>query len=261
MTVSKRRLVRGGEIVYVDRGADKAHWDSHWSENELPTSKTRMSSNAREFLRVTTRFLSAGDRILEGGCGNGAIAIALHEAGFRVTALDWAPTTVERLRVRVPRMEVVAGDVRDLKEFDGEQFNGYWSLGVIEHFWSGYAEILSEADRVLKPGGWLFLTFPAMNPLRRAKVWFGVFSAWQTEDEPTGFYQFLLDSRRVVIDIETLGFKVVEVRRRSGPKGFAEEIWVGSGVLSRIFRRFFGTILTRLVGHGVIVVAHKKHSE
>lgn len=255
--MSRERLVRGSEIIYVDQRADEAYWDQHWHKRGLPSGQSRLSSNAKEFLGITARFLAKGDRVLEGGCGNGEIAVALHEAGFRVTALDWAPNTVQRLQELVPSLEVVVGDVRDLKEFEGAQFDGYWSLGVIEHFWSGYAEILSEAQRVLRPGGWLFLTFPAMNFVRRAKVRLGLFRPWKTKDEPAGFYQFLLDPRRVCAEVEALGFNIVEARRRSGRKGFAEEFWKGAGSASTFARNALGVMMTRLVGHGMIIVAQK----
>jgi SAM-dependent methyltransferase len=257
VTVTKKRFVRGTEIVCVNRGADKAFWENHWSEKRFPSGLGQLSANAREFVGVTARFVAPGAHVLEGGCGNGDIAIALHEAGFRVTALDWAPKTVQRLRDYVPGMEVVVGDVRDLTEFRSELFDSYWSVGVIEHFWDGYSEILSEAHRVLRPGGWLFLTFPAMNSVRRAKAWAGCFMPWETEDEPPGFYQFLLDPDRVVNDVEELGFKIREVRRRSGPNGFAEEFWKGSDMVSIFARKALGVLLVRFVGHGVIIVAQK----
>jgi len=53
-------------------------------------------------------------------------------------------------------------DVRKLN-FPDHYFDGYWSLGVIEHFYKGYDEIIHKIYRVLHPGGFLFLTVPEMS--------------------------------------------------------------------------------------------------
>jgi len=37
-------------------------------------------------------------------------------------------------------------------KFPNNFFDGYWTLGVIEHFWEGYNQIIEEAKRVIKPG-------------------------------------------------------------------------------------------------------------
>ena len=50
-----------------------------------------------------------------------------------------------------------------------ESVDAYWSLGVIEHFFNGYKEIAEEANRILKNKGFIFLTFPSMNILRKQK--------------------------------------------------------------------------------------------
>ena len=44
---------------------------------------------------------------------------------------------------------------RDLDDLpvEDESVDGYWSLGVIEHFYDGYGEILSEMHRVIKRDG------------------------------------------------------------------------------------------------------------
>ena len=58
-----------------------------------------------------------GRRILDAGCGTGALAVALAERGAQVVAVDISPTLVQIARERLPRhlpsdrLEFVAGDM------------------------------------------------------------------------------------------------------------------------------------------------------
>ncbi|MEO1639666.1 MAG: magnesium protoporphyrin IX methyltransferase [Pseudomonadota bacterium] len=59
-----------------------------------------------------------GKRILDAGCGTGAISVALAERGAEVTAVDISPALIAIAQERVPRhlagqINWVAGDMRD----------------------------------------------------------------------------------------------------------------------------------------------------
>ena len=45
---------------------------------------------------------------------------------------------------------------------------------TIEHFIDGYDAILSEMYRVIKEGGYLFLTVPSMSIIRKVKAALGM---------------------------------------------------------------------------------------
>ncbi len=67
-----------------------------------------------------------GRRILDAGCGTGAMAVALAERGAQVVAVDISPTLVQIARERLPRhlptdrLQFVAGDMLSptLGQFD-----------------------------------------------------------------------------------------------------------------------------------------------
>jgi len=77
--------------------------------------------------------------------------------------------------------------------------------------------------RVIRPGGYLFITFPWMNGFRRAKAWLNRYTELK---EPLGesFYQFALDDRRVRQDLERIGFKLIERRFPDVIYGMTEEL-------------------------------------
>jgi SAM-dependent methyltransferase len=158
-------------LVYLEHhAADQNFWDSHWNL-DLARSRKILGTRRTLVTDVTRRYLRPADGpILEGGCGIGVHVAALQNHGYQAIGVDYAAKTMAMVRQYLPRSDVRLGDVRSLVEFPDRHFAGYWSLGVIEHFWSGYEDIAREMLRVLRPGGYLFLTFPHMSPLRRVKA-------------------------------------------------------------------------------------------
>lgn len=236
-------------LVWIDQKADEEFWDAQWvRESDIEVK----ALHAEEMVNTTARYLSPDQskKIIEGGCGNGGVVLALQRAGYSVLGVDYAVSTVERLNKDHPELDIVTGDVRDLSDIQSEAYDGYWSLGVIEHFWDGYTPILSEIHRVLKPGGYLFLTFPWYSPIRRLKSLLGIISplekqAGNDNPEPNGFYQFSLNPCAVKADLEALGFEIVERRARSGLHGLGLE-WSWTNAL----RRFIAAALGKKSGDG-----------
>jgi magnesium-protoporphyrin O-methyltransferase len=120
---------RRGQIeTYFDRTAADA-----WSllTSDAPVSRIRATVRAgRDRMRDTLlSWLPAdlsGKRLLDAGCGTGALAVAAARRGAQVVAIDVAPTLIELARERIPQDlspgEVVfrVGDMLDpnLGEFD-----------------------------------------------------------------------------------------------------------------------------------------------
>ena len=100
--------------------------------------------------------------LLEGGCGDGRYVRYFTDLGIRTIGVDFAQTTVRKINELLPDLEVKIGDIRRLNFPDG-YFDGYYSGGVIEHFEDGITPQLAEAQRVLKDGGYFFVTVPHMN--------------------------------------------------------------------------------------------------
>ena len=100
-------------------------------------------------------------------------------------------------------MDIRQGDVRSL-ELESDSIDGYWSIGVIEHFYEGYSDISREMHRGLRSGGYVFLSFPSMNPLRKIKGKLGLYQDFN-ENKINDFYQFCLDPDDVIKNFQSLG--------------------------------------------------------
>ena len=89
---------------------------------------------------------------LDIGCGFGGYTTALQEAGSRAIGLDLNLVRISRLAVKV------AGDALCLP-FPSESFTTVICSSLIEHV-PDPLQLLFEVDRILKPNGYLYLSFP-----------------------------------------------------------------------------------------------------
>ncbi|MBU1196115.1 MAG: class I SAM-dependent methyltransferase [Proteobacteria bacterium] len=213
-------------LVFVKDKADSRFWESHWDTYKIHQI-IRPAVFSRSVLSPTGKYLPKGSRILEGGCGQAQYVWALHSKGYEAYGVDYARETVERIKNMIPEIKISYGDVRDL-DFSDNFFDGYWSLGVIEHFYDGFEDIASEMKRVIRPGGYLFLTFPCISGFREKKIKEGKYDIWQESPELTSnFYQFALSSENVESEFIKNGFELVAKKKNAGFKGMKDEIEPG----------------------------------
>ncbi len=108
------------------------------------------------------RRIGAGDRALEVGCGTAALAAALAGHGAEVVASDvslrWLTLAQKRLAEAGRSVDLVACAAESLP-FADASFDLVAASDVIEHV-GDPDRFVSEAARVLRPGGLLFLATP-----------------------------------------------------------------------------------------------------
>lgn len=251
-------------IVYRREAPTSSFWDSQWIARIERDALVKLPGGGTYVTNTTRRFLPNGSKVLEGGCGTGVHSRHLVESGFVVHSLDWAKETVNWLLKRFPETNPVIGDVRKVP-FPQDYFDGYWSLGVIEHFYEGYEEIAAEMARVIRPGGFLFLTFPHMSPLRKFMASVGYFPSWR-EEMRSDFYQFALDKQTVVKSLEQ-SFALVHESPMLGLSGLADTFpWLEpvaarlrtAGRVGRVVAGALDRILRPVSSHIVLLVLIKK---
>jgi SAM-dependent methyltransferase len=105
-------------------------------------------------LEVLERFVRAGDRVLDAGCGPGRFTLELQRLGASVVALDVSPAQLELLRQRVDGVETVLGDITDLSCFEDAIFDAVVCFGgPISYVVDRADAALGELVRVTRPGG------------------------------------------------------------------------------------------------------------
>ncbi len=239
-------------LVYVRQAAESQYWDEHWEANPRQLRVDKFVQ------KETSKYLPPGSKVLEGGCGLGEKVYSLKDAGFDAIGIDFAEKTVSHIKKNYPDLNVLVGDVRNLP-IGNQTLDGYWSLGVIEHFYDGYDQIAQEMLRTIVPGGYLFLTVPAMSPIRKLKSKLGFYPIYKNSPSTQSqFYQFALDPEKVVSYFRSIGFEYVNSHFLDGFKGlkdeflnigFMQKIYNSQNILSRIFRKIINAAFSPATGH------------
>jgi SAM-dependent methyltransferase len=146
------------------------------------------------------RELGPVERALDLGCGDGRLGAELDAA--ELTAADVSALALDRARARLPGATVVELEPDAPLPFGDGGFDLVLAAETAEHV-RDLQLFLSEARRVLAPGGELALTTPASAPLVRP-------------EHPLSPHlrRFTRGSLRRTLD--DLGFDVRSLRRRSG---------------------------------------------
>lgn len=114
-------------------------------------------SNQILFERIVANDLQLrpGDKVLELGCGCGAIAEHIAElTGATPYGLNLDRSQIEKAwrNPNLPRDHFTVGDLNKVLEFDDESFDAIYAIQPMTYI-SDHARTFSEVLRVLKPGG------------------------------------------------------------------------------------------------------------
>ena len=100
--------------------------------------------------------LKPGKKFLEIGCGRGEHLSLFEKQGLDVVGVDMSPTAPKLS----PTLKVYTSNVEDAGlPFEDDTFDIVYSKSVIEHF-KNPEKYMSEAIRVLKPGGLFLILVP-----------------------------------------------------------------------------------------------------
>jgi demethylmenaquinone methyltransferase/2-methoxy-6-polyprenyl-1,4-benzoquinol methylase len=172
-----------------------------------------------------------GDRVLDGCCGTGDLALACAHAGAaHVTGLDFSERMLERARHKAPELEWVRGDLLELPFADASFDAATVGFGVrnVESLERGLAEL----RRVLVPGGRLAI----LEITTPQGVLAPFFSLW--------FDRLVPLVGRLLPGGSAYSYLPASVRRFPSPVGLCE----------RMARAGFRDVRYRLLGAGIVAL-------
>ena len=104
-------------------------------------------------------YVVSDDKVLDLGCGNGRLCKILKDKGIDYTGIDGSNELIEIAKENYPNVDFQTAHALDLP-FPDDHFDKIYSIRVLHHFPSKKfrEQFLTEAKRVLKPGGTLILT-------------------------------------------------------------------------------------------------------
>ena len=112
-----------------------------------------MGRYAEPLAKVFASFagVTVGDKVLDVGCGPGALTAHLLSVGAEVTGIDPSPPFVDAMRERFPGVEARIGTAEELP-YDTAAFDAAFAQLVV-HFMTDPVGALSQMARVTRPGG------------------------------------------------------------------------------------------------------------
>jgi 2-polyprenyl-3-methyl-5-hydroxy-6-metoxy-1,4-benzoquinol methylase len=185
-------------------------------------------------LSLRLRFLldrvRAGERVLDVGCGEGRFAAELVGAGARVVGIDVAEEPLRRARARHPKLDLRLVDGEGPWDLADASFDVVWAGEVIEHV-ADTAAWLSEVRRVLRSGGSLLVSTPAVGRLALARASLSR-RAFAERFDPRGDHLRFYSHETLGQLLGELGFEQIRVRPAGGPPG-ARRLLLAHAIRSR----------------------------
>ncbi len=221
--------------------------DRWYTATDDPVALLRAESRLRTSWVVSELQAHFGDRslaILDVACGGGFLANPLAQAGHAVTGIDLSTDSLDVARRHDSSRSVtyLSMDARRLTFPDG-QFDVVCMMDFLEHL-SERDEVIQEAARVLKPGGWLYFHTFNRTPLSWLIAIKGV--EWSVKNTPANMHVY------------ELFLKPSELRDICARHGL--EIEVMRGVRPRVLKwAFLGMLFTGRVSDRFQFVFTRSH--
>ncbi len=256
------------EVYPPDLYPPEEVWARYWANCDIEREvalcgKRQVVSHILPILRTLDHPL-----IVDCGCGAGPWVLYLQRLGFEnVIGVDNYVPALKKLDALGGQAK--EGDVLHLP-FDDESVDVCLSFGVAEHFPENPTACLREMERILVPGGYMFLTVPyyswvrrlAAHPMRSAYIW--------AKRIPRQFSEYRFREREIADFCRVSGFEVLHCTTddyeptnmslglytdfpflRAGKSGELN----GVGVLvSKTLR----SLSPRLTTSGILVIARKR---
>jgi len=174
MTPATYDRFRGNLETYFDRTAAKA-WEQLTSDAPVSGIRATVRAGRSAMRDMLLSWLPAdmtGLRLLDAGCGTGALAVAAAERGAEVVAIDVAGSLVQIARDRAPTALAIDWRVGDLLDPALGSFDHVVAMDSLIHYPArdivGVVQRLAQRTR-----GSIVLTFAPQTPLLLAMLGMG----------------------------------------------------------------------------------------
>jgi len=245
-------------------------WNQFWN-GLTPASEIQKWDfyGLREWI---TKFAPREGKVIEAGCGLGRYVFYLAKMGIDIDGIDFEQATINFLNNWKLKNNLVGNfqtaDVTKLP-YNDSSLSGYISLGVIEHFIEGPQRPLSEAYRVLRPGGVAIITTPSksfsyyLQRIITEKTKSFVKKITNKNYKPRPFFQYFYSKNQLKKFVEKEGFRVTKYKGCALIYSFFElGNNTGKNIRKKSFAVWFSNKFERTIfsniGASSVVIAVKK---
>ena len=163
-----------------------------------------------DHLAAFARSLDGGGRVLDLGAGDGRLSVEL--AAAQLTLADVSEVALARAAARLPGAAIVALDPDEPLPLDDSVFDLVLCAETLEHV-RDVQLLLSEARRVLVPGGTLAVTTPAHG---RRTALSAAALGFERAFDPLSPHLRFFTARSLAGLLDAMGFDPGPVRTRAG---------------------------------------------
>lgn len=233
----------------------------------------RSSVERRDEFKVASKYITnllPHSRILDAGCGAGEWVIYFALSKFEAIGLDLSKKIVEGLAQRFPEHSnrFLVGDIRNTK-FEDNYFDALFSWGVFEHFENGLGACFREANRIIKKGGYLFVSVPFQNYRHMYKDMHHLWRWDKDFDRERGyagkmrFYQYRLTKPELEREFEIHGFKtlgVYAINKWHGLARFVKDLGITPRLKLNKITKFilYPFVPRKFIAHSILGIGIKR---
>ena len=183
----------------MDTSSQSEWWQTCFDPDWIKIFAYKNQDTRREVQSIIKLLgLSPGAKILDLGCGNGRISIALAKLGYRITGLDYSSALLEDAAVKARRLKLniewVQGDMRDFSlpvQFDAV-INIFSSFGYFLDD-SDNLKMLRFINRSLKSSGKLILDLENIYLISRIARIYGGEALYRPLEKYRGWVEEITD--------------------------------------------------------------------
>jgi ubiquinone/menaquinone biosynthesis C-methylase UbiE len=144
------------------------YMDYRKAANKYDRRYDGISFNGIEHELLTFIGNNCTNRVLEVGCGTGHWLAILESHGFRVSGMDPSPQMLQQARTHVTSKDLKQGYAEKIP-WENDTFDQLFCINAVHHF-EEKSQFVSEAFRVLHPGGGLLIV--GLDPHKARDQWF-----------------------------------------------------------------------------------------
>ena len=256
----RHRFVSNGRMAWYGDPGDEQYWYEYWKARLTPDYYTSAEANdltSDQLGKVLLQAMSPQGLHLEAGCGAGYWVAALLHHGLMIEGIEYSSDLVALVHSANPKLPVRQGNVLHIDSPDN-YYDSYLSIGVVEHRVEGPEPFLTEANRVLKPGGKIFISVPYFGPIRLLK---SRLSLYDRKPPDLPFFQYGFTSKEFTIYLQKAGFSIEMVKALYPHRLLLEEMsfycWTFNQPWGHFVKKWAERLLQNKDGHMLLVVGCK----
>ena len=144
--------------LYYNKFNEEKRLDSRHGQVEFVTSMKYIHKYLEKMEQTKQK---SEIKILDVGAATGRYSVPLAEEGYDVTAVELVKHNLARLKAKGSSVKAYQGNAMKLKRFEDNSFDAVLVFGPMYHLHEKEEKLkaLSEAKRVVRPGGVIFVAY------------------------------------------------------------------------------------------------------